>query len=80
MAFITPFKENTMSFSLFLLLLTPLFLVLFLLRKYFKSEKSLPPGPRPWPIIGNLHQVGKNPHVTTAILAQEHGPLISLSI
>ncbi|KAM0022722.1 putative cytochrome P450 [Helianthus debilis subsp. tardiflorus] len=82
MAFITPFKENTMSFSLFLLLLTPLFLLLllFLIRKYFKSEKNLPPGPRPWPIIGNLHQVGKNPHVTTAILAQEHGPLISLHL
>ncbi|KAI7728939.1 hypothetical protein M8C21_017606 [Ambrosia artemisiifolia] len=67
-----------MSFSLFLLL-TPFFL-LFITRKYFKSEKNLPPGPRPWPIIGNLHQVGKNPHVSTATLAQKYGPLISLRL
>ncbi|KAJ0501901.1 putative N-methylcoclaurine 3'-monooxygenase [Helianthus annuus] len=67
-----------MSFSLFLLL-TPLFLV-FIIRKYLKSGKKLPPGPRPWPIIGNLNQVGKNPHVSTAILAQEHGGLISLHL
>ncbi|KAM0064495.1 putative N-methylcoclaurine 3'-monooxygenase [Helianthus debilis subsp. tardiflorus] len=67
-----------MSFSLFLLL-TPLFLI-FIIRKYLKSEKKLPPGPRPWPIIGNLNQLGKNPHVSTAILAQEHGGLISLHL
>ncbi|KAI3705812.1 hypothetical protein L1987_76055 [Smallanthus sonchifolius] len=67
-----------MSFSLFLLL-SPLFLLL-IIRKYFKSKKNLPPGPRPWPIIGNLHQVGDSPHVSTAILAQEHGPLISLHL
>ncbi|KAI7745401.1 hypothetical protein M8C21_015098 [Ambrosia artemisiifolia] len=61
------------------LLLTPLFL-LFIINIYFKSKNNLPPGPRPWPIIGNLHQVGENPHVSTAILAQKHGPLISLRL
>ncbi|XP_076952769.1 putative (S)-N-methylcoclaurine 3'-hydroxylase isozyme 2 [Bidens hawaiensis] len=74
----TPFKETTMPFSVFLLL-APLFLF-FLIRIYFKPNKNLPPGPRPWPVIGNLHQVGKNPHVSTAILAQQHGPLITLHL
>ncbi|KAK1431676.1 hypothetical protein QVD17_08215 [Tagetes erecta] len=78
MVITTPFTQTTMLFSLFLLL-TPLFLI-FKLTKYFKFEKNLPPGPRRWPIIGNLHQVGDNPHVSTASLAQEHGPLISLHL
>ncbi|XP_024963429.1 probable (S)-N-methylcoclaurine 3'-hydroxylase isozyme 2 [Cynara cardunculus var. scolymus] len=65
-----------MSFSLFLMSS----FVLFTIRTYLKSEKGLPPGPRPWPIIGNLHQVGKNPHVSTAILAEKHGSLISLRL
>ncbi|KAI3757592.1 hypothetical protein L6452_05133 [Arctium lappa] len=65
-----------MSFSLLVMSSFLLFIVII----YFKSEKDLPPGPRPWPIIGNLHQVGKNPHVSTAILAKRHGSLISLRL
>ncbi|XP_076944057.1 putative (S)-N-methylcoclaurine 3'-hydroxylase isozyme 2 [Bidens hawaiensis] len=75
----TPVKENTMSVSLFLLLLTPLFLFL-IIKRFSKSYKNLPPGPRPLPIIGNLHQVGNNPHVSTAILAKKYGPLMSLRL
>ncbi|KAK9075317.1 hypothetical protein SSX86_003640 [Deinandra increscens subsp. villosa] len=58
---------------------TPLFL-LFVARKYSKSVKNLPPGPRPWPIIGNMHQMAKNPHIAAANFAKQYGPLISLRL
>jgi len=61
------------------LLLTPLFLF-FIIKIYSTSAKNLPTGPPGWPIIGNIHQVGKRPHVSTAIFAQEYGPLISLRL
>ncbi|KAJ8771425.1 hypothetical protein K2173_026602 [Erythroxylum novogranatense] len=79
-----------MDKSSFLSLETIQFLVLVLLPLIFKqfrnisspSPKSqhLPPGPRPWPIIGNIHQMGKKPHVSLANLARVHGPLISLRL
>nr|XP_043618195.1 probable (S)-N-methylcoclaurine 3'-hydroxylase isozyme 2 [Erigeron canadensis] len=39
----------------------------------------LPPGPYPWPIIGNLFQIRKqDTHICLAEMAQVHGPLMSL--
>ncbi|XP_024970983.1 probable (S)-N-methylcoclaurine 3'-hydroxylase isozyme 2 [Cynara cardunculus var. scolymus] len=61
------------------LILTPLFLF-FIVKKYSRSSKNLPPGPQPWPIIGNILQIGNNPHVSIAIFAQQYGPLISLQL
>lgn len=63
---------------LLLLLLLPL-LLLFLL-KHFNSSPQLPPGPNPWPILGNLLHMGKKPHVTLSNFAQSYGPLISLKL
>lgn len=61
-----------------ILLLLPL-LLLFLL-KHFNSSPQLPPGPNPWPILGNLLHMGKKPHVTLSNFAQSYGPLISLKL
>ncbi|KAF5935475.1 hypothetical protein HYC85_026604 [Camellia sinensis] len=61
-----------------ILLLLPL-LLLFLL-KYFNSAPLLPPGPNPWPILGNLLHMGKKPHITLSNFAQSYGPLISLKL
>ncbi|KAK6935328.1 Cytochrome P450 [Dillenia turbinata] len=72
--------EGTIYYSPFLLLLP----LLFLVAKYFnpwKPSKSLPlpPGPYPWPIIGNILSMGNKPrHVTLTQLAKSYGPLISL--
>ncbi|URE37035.1 cytochrome P450 [Musa troglodytarum] len=32
------------------------------------------------PVVGNLHQVGKNPHLTLRALAERHGPLMFLQL
>ncbi|PWA59650.1 cytochrome P450 [Artemisia annua] len=78
MELIAYFMENTLISSFFFIL-TPLFLWL-ITYKYYNTKKNLPPGPPRLPIIGNLHQMGKKPHVSTAIFAKKYGPLISLRL
>lgn len=40
----------------------------------------LPPGPKPWPIIGNLPHLSTMPHQTMAALARTYGPLMHLRL
>ncbi|KAJ0043061.1 hypothetical protein Pint_17394 [Pistacia integerrima] len=63
-----------------LLLLVPAFLLLILKRKFSKNPVKLPPGPKPWPIIGNLSLIGDNPHVSFAQISKTYGPLISVRL
>ncbi|KAM3206853.1 hypothetical protein ACQJBY_062178 [Aegilops geniculata] len=39
---------------------------------------NLPPGPKPWPIIGNLNLIGTLPHRSIHALSQQYGPLMQL--
>ncbi|XP_058085620.1 probable (S)-N-methylcoclaurine 3'-hydroxylase isozyme 2 [Magnolia sinica] len=57
-----------------------LFFVIAFLRPTFKRHKNLPPGPQPWPILGNLLQLGNKPHATLAHMARIYGPLISVRL
>ncbi|KAJ9171295.1 hypothetical protein P3X46_014683 [Hevea brasiliensis] len=49
---------------------------------YYKlgRRKSLPPGPRPLPFIGNIFQLGDKPHQDLAKLSKTFGPLVTLEL
>ncbi|XP_006350345.1 cytochrome P450 71A1-like [Solanum tuberosum] len=41
-------------------------------------KRNVPPGPRPWPIIGNLNLIGSLPHESLHNLSQKYGDLMLL--
>ncbi|WCJ23097.1 Cytochrome P450 76T24 [Euphorbia peplus] len=63
-----------------------LFFLTFLIFHVFKSKilhrnpLSLPLGPRPFPIIGNILEMGTNPHQSLANLSKKFGPLMTLKL
>lgn len=64
-----------------ILLLIPSPLLYFFFRVINSPKQPpLPPGPYPWPIVGNLFQIGKDAHIRLAEMAQLHGPLMSLRL
>ncbi|KAI0494548.1 hypothetical protein KFK09_024686 [Dendrobium nobile] len=43
-----------------------------------RRRPNLPPGPRSWPIIGNLNLIGALPHRSIHELSKKYGPLMQL--
>ncbi|KAL2534411.1 Flavonoid 3'-monooxygenase [Abeliophyllum distichum] len=43
-----------------------------------RRTKNVPPGPKPWLIIGNLNLIGALPHQSLHKLSQKYGPLMQL--
>ncbi|KAA8533763.1 hypothetical protein F0562_031280 [Nyssa sinensis] len=75
-----PGEINLIFFPLILPSLLLIFVFLNLKWTSLIRRPPLPPGPFAWPLVGNIFQMGKNPHVVLANLAQLHGPLISLRL
>ncbi|KAJ4836295.1 hypothetical protein Tsubulata_008027 [Turnera subulata] len=67
-----------------LILVVVLFSTLYIILKWFSSplpkRKPLPPGPKPWPIVGNIFHIGKFPHISLARFSDVYGPLISVKL
>ncbi|XP_019198878.1 PREDICTED: cytochrome P450 71A1-like [Ipomoea nil] len=54
-------------------------IALILLAKHLRRRKlHLPPGPKPWPIIGNLNLIGTLPHCSIHNLSEKYGPIMQL--
>ncbi|MFS7981061.1 putative flavonoid 3',5'-hydroxylase [Helianthus anomalus] len=54
--------------------------VLLLLSRRLRRRRNLnpPPGPKPWPIIGNLNLIGTLPHRSIHDLSQKYGEIMQL--
>ncbi|XP_076951883.1 cytochrome P450 76T24-like [Bidens hawaiensis] len=64
------------SFLLFSFLL----ILIYFINISKRHNSRLPPGPYPYPIIGNLLQLTNNPHRDLATLSKRYGPLMSLKL
>ena len=61
------------------LIVITLLIVLFLAYKLYQHLRfKLPPGPRPWPIVGNLYDIKPVRFRCFAEWAQAYGPIISV--
>ncbi|KAH9290542.1 hypothetical protein KI387_034659, partial [Taxus chinensis] len=54
--------------------------IFYILSGHRNSGRRLPPGPFPWPILGNLHQLGTLPNRNLEQLAKKHGPIMFLKL
>ncbi|PQQ17149.1 geraniol 8-hydroxylase [Prunus yedoensis var. nudiflora] len=71
--------------SFCMVLLTSLFFVFLFSIQALRSKANpkkhlLPPGPKPFPFIGNLLELGNKPHLDFTKLSQIYGPIITLQL
>ncbi|KAK1561068.1 hypothetical protein Q3G72_034051 [Acer saccharum] len=73
-----------MDYMLLLLGLSFVLACIHFLTKSLAATKSgpvnLPPGPRPFPVIGNILELGNKPHQALAELSKTYGPIMSLKL
>ncbi|KAG8542002.1 hypothetical protein GDO81_027706 [Engystomops pustulosus] len=65
--------------SYFVLVLTFAFILIVIKSLNENHIKNYPPGPRSWPLIGNLHLIDfRRPHLTYLQLSKKYGPVFSV--
>lgn len=70
---------RTEEMAAFVALVVMFVVTLAIVVKVRRNGKSkLPPGPRPLPVIGNVHQMGGLPHQTLWHLAEKFGPIMHM--
>nr|XP_043619438.1 trimethyltridecatetraene synthase-like [Erigeron canadensis] len=65
-------------FWILLAIAITLLMIMNKLLNYPYDKKNLPPGPKPWPLIGNLNLIGPLPHRSLHTLSQTYGKLMHL--
>ncbi|XP_004310207.1 PREDICTED: geraniol 8-hydroxylase-like [Fragaria vesca subsp. vesca] len=45
-----------------------------------RTRVRLPPGPKPFPLVGNLFDLGDKPHISLTNLSQHYGSIMSLKL
>ncbi|CAK9165499.1 unnamed protein product [Ilex paraguariensis] len=78
-------RKRLMDSIAFLLVLSFVLTCIHILTIYNSCRRNsgkarLPPGPYPFPIIGNIFELGHKPHQSLANHAKIHGPLMSLKL
>ncbi|PHU28424.1 hypothetical protein BC332_00517 [Capsicum chinense] len=72
-------EQKGVLFSYFLGLLALLYLLWLLINKSKNGQQlPLPPGPKPLPLIGNLHSLDPELHIYFASLSKTYGPICTL--
>ncbi|PQQ16311.1 geraniol 8-hydroxylase-like [Prunus yedoensis var. nudiflora] len=71
--------------SFCMVLLSLFFVLLFSIIQALRSKANpkrhlLPPGPKPFPFIGNLLELGNKPHLSLTKLSQIYGPIVTLQL
>lgn len=65
--------------GLVLAVLVWMWLAMVMEHRRVKLGHQLPPGPRCWPVVGNIFQLGLSPpHESFTILSRKHGPIMTL--
>ncbi|CAI9292230.1 unnamed protein product [Lactuca saligna] len=74
--------HNPMDYPILFLLLSSLSLFTFIYALTITGRRNsrLPPGPYPFPVIGNLLKLSDKPHRSIATLSKRYGPLMSLKL
>ncbi|KAL3500051.1 hypothetical protein ACH5RR_039144 [Cinchona calisaya] len=64
------------------ILLFSISLLLFIIKQFIHGSSSTkpPPGPKGFPIIGSLFELGTKPNQSLAALAKIHGPIMTLKL
>ncbi|KAK1427575.1 hypothetical protein QVD17_16263 [Tagetes erecta] len=73
-------EHLTFLFTLFSSIILMIFIPIICISLHSKTKKNLPPSPWKLPIIGNIHQLGANPHLSLQALSRKYGPLMHLHL